>query len=278
MSTSTQAKKAQYVTPDYSVSIRDVTKAETTVFTIEELEASHGKFVEFRDGLRTRGFLPADSNENEDLSFTQDKPGNRSICLRVVPFYEFQMALFESHQDVWNFSSLPDMYFFQAHLQRAKVHGFPILKMQQLHNLHVTNLEDKINPNKKELNLHQMGITYDECLQLMDSLAEILGGILKKNGIEPTIERIIRFWALTRFAELGHSVVPSSKGPVNNKALTQMILGLVESDVRLYTAIAGISRQANPTYAESHEFAFTVEGLKELSDVPKEYLKYLLLK
>ena len=268
---------AYYITDDYSVKYTDATKSAVTSLTSDELALNHTKFVAFREQLRNRGLLPADSNENDVVSFVQDRPGNRVIFYRVKAFSEYMADLNKVKYSIYNHANSPDLHLFQIHLQQPSVFGIAATRISKMAPERFAALRQEIlaagDPDPLKTNKY----SHEGALKIIDLLFDVLSNDLTEAGVTPNFDRIMKFWTIQRYVELGHSVLPrATKVSIKDDKVSRFVFDLIDMDISLYTSFMILSRDANPHFHETKEFVYTTETIKEIADMPLEFLKYML--
>lgn len=273
--------KLHFVTADYTVQVTDTNSSNRSDFTHEQLSETHEQFLSFRRGLYARGLLPEGENESNEVTFAQDKIGSRTMFFRIEPFAEFVADSYGIALEDYNHASRPDMHLFQAHLQKPTVYGLPLTRISHMYPKQLSQTEPSkftinIDGKMEEVSMNADGLDYRKTLAVLDVFIAGVSSTLARENIEPSPERILRFWALLRFVEMGYSVAARNTN-VKNRALDALVFDLVRLDAPLYTSFLAISQAANPDYRETKEFTYSSKSISELGEIPKTFLRYMIL-
>jgi len=272
-----------YVTPDYSVRVTDKITPQRDGYSNAELKSAHHAYVDFKEGLHTRGLLPEGMNETDIVSFKQNQTGVKTISYRVKPFAEFVADSRGISLEEYNHSNMPDMSLLQFHLQKGTVYALPLMRIsrlfpQEFEQVEPQNFKMLVNGEVSKVKMGAEGIDYKTALSVLDVLFDGIAAGLTAKNIDPTPDRILSFWALSRFVELGHSVLSRSsqkKGP--NHELDAFILDLVRLDAPLYVAFLAISVAANPQYHLTKKFMYSAATVAELKGIPRTFARHIIL-
>lgn len=273
--------KSYFVTPDYSVQVTETSGDSRTDYTTEQLQATHEQFLIFRSGLHDRGLLPEDTNESREVSFVQDKLGARTMFFRIKPFAEFIADSYGIDLSDYNHASRPDLHLLQAHLQKPAIYSLPLARISHMYPQDFPQPQPgtftvNVDGKKEDIAMGAEGVYPKQALAVIDILLAGVSSKLARENMKPSPERVLRFWALSRFVELGYSVM-SRNSNVKNPALEALLLDLIRVDAPLYTAFLAISKAANPDYGTTKEFTYSSKSVAELGDIPKTFLRYMLL-
>jgi hypothetical protein len=286
-------KNGVHVTPDYSVPTNLKSKrVPNREVSLEEALVMHEKFVAFREGIRELGFLPADANFDDEVSFLPPEGREtRAITYRIATISRFlnSPSAKASRTTSYGYTpEAPEITIFQANLLRPVVFGFSATNSEAF-KFGFSKLISTVGYSEMLVN----GVPYDRTIELLKIVKEYFANELITKNIPVTNKNIIRLMSLSRFVERGHSYLKGlgSYGPGTvPEPLKDYIYELIRLDVKLYHGLVALSPEAN-----KHDVPVTMWSIRpeasgrpfplpkhdpnvfvELNEIPEYYLQRLI--
>lgn len=278
MSTSTEKF---FTTPDYKVKLfssfsefsqyqKDPSKVK---FREDELQETYEKFTAFKALLNETGYLPEDL-----VTFTQHKPGTRSIMYRLPAFVDLFVDLTNMNPQKYIPGNMPDLHMFQAHLQRSAIFGMATSSFIRLFPEVFEGFADEAKTKFGVSVFKNDAIDYSVAGDYFLTLMDRLGEVLKRENIEDTQANRIKLWATTSFVWGGNSV--TGRNTLNTAAAQtafEYLFGMMRLGLPLYHMFLFLSSSVNSEFNNTKKMTFPLDELQGFVDVPRTYLTHLVL-
>lgn len=235
-----------------------------------QLEENYAQFLTFRSAIEQAGFLV-----DGLVSFEQDKVGSRAIFYRIEALKDFFMDVAELKKGEYLHGNMPDMFLFQAHLQKPVIFGFSPSKFIKSFPESFSGFDVYASKAFNVSCYKNDAVSYNVASGYLTAFMDRLGVELKKNNIEDSMSNRLKFWAAFTFVVGGHGLTSKSNQTLEPELITY-ILDLVKNDLPLYHIFLFLSKSTNPQYSTVKRIAFSAEDTVNFVDVPRSYLHYIV--
>lgn len=266
-------KNPNYEGPEYAIPLSNARKSlNKTRFTIEELEENYAKFVKFRDGLRKLKFLPEDADSTNEFSFVF----NKDVSKRTVKFIIDASTRLEKEEAEerrnsggmyrhWRYDAeRAPIVLFEAHLQTPTVHGFSPVHSR------IESIAFAKFLAERDMKVAPQGLSYKEALHLFRYMISAVKTEFKENDVEFSNVNLVRFLALSRYAEKGYAAANTK----DNEKMRNIVFELLRYNAPLYASMLVMSKSRNPDF--KGELFIETAALESLDGVPESFVRTIL--
>lgn len=246
------------VFPEYSIAFRDLgidpnRPAKQNEMIIEAANDTYRHFLSLRHDMRSLGF--PDDIDSFGFAFEDHAICYRSFALDA--YYRNHAGVHKSY--LTNRDEAPPVSLIQLSQLSMK-----IVK------LNLNPLFNTSGEGSKGEWSHSTSEVLSELLTMKDRV-ELL---LEDNGVEATIDNVLKYWSLKSFTLSGLSYMSLRSFPDGKAKFQERAFSLLRFPIPLVDCLTALSYFGNPDYRTTGLFANSPEGIMALQGAPQSFKDY----